>query len=394
MAKKVVKEAGSRVPATKEVYRVSNTSEVIESYIFASSSRDLSLYSERLLMKLVSIAQSQVRDSGFKGERALVSIGALGEARVEIPIKDLLGPHGTNYTLAKESIKELMRCPQFIERPKHGPTGRVLQNDKGETEYEFIGFNLLNSCFVNVKPGVAIIEVNRETWCALLDFSKGFRRYDLELAMELKSSASLRLYRLLANVTSPITYSLEVLRKMWGLDVRDPETGEYVKYKDTKSFIQKIIKVGQTELDNKSAWTFDYICNYSKVSGESGRSRRVITSITFIPVHDESKEKKLDYSEEWVMRDMLGRELYNCLRNKFGFTDKGISNNARLFETARDVGMDVFDFLMKNASLLLRRVRSNMPAYIIGAIKNHLTENYGVVFENGVDIEEKSEEES
>ena len=105
--------SGSDIELTK-------SKEVIESYIFSTSRRNLSIYSERLLMRIVEIAQRQVAGINFRDgvDIGQVSIGPLGEANLEIPIRSLLGPGNTNYAQAKEAIMELMRSPYFVERPK------------------------------------------------------------------------------------------------------------------------------------------------------------------------------------------------------------------------------------------------------------------------------------
>ena len=72
----------------------------------------------------------------------------------------------------------------------------------------------------------------------------------------------------------------------------------------------------------------------------------------------------------------LGRELYDLLLNKFEFTVQGLRNNMLVFVTAKDVGMDVYQFLYDIAPKALRA--TNRPGYVIGSIERKLKEDYGV----------------
>lgn len=350
---------------------LTKSKEVIESYIFSTSRRNLSIYSERLLMRIVEIAQRQIAGVNFRDgvDIGQVSIGPLGEARLEIPIKSLLGPGNTNYTQAKNAIMELMRSPYFVELPKMRAGEQVVGED-GLPEFELIGHQILNDCAVNVKPGVAVVSVNENTWKAVLNFTKGFRKFELNTALSLSKSCSSRLFRLLSNQTSPITYTIESLRRMWGMEDI---------YPDTSDFIRRTIEPARKELDEKSPWSFTYVKNHSlSAEGNSGRrGKKAITSITFFPVKRLSKA-----STSTVLGMMgspvsvLGKEVYNLLLTKFDFTVQGIKNNLVLFATAAKAGLDLEGFLYEIAPSAVRAV--NPPGYVVSSIERRLKERYGV----------------
>lgn len=355
--------------------------QLVESWIFATSSRNFSIYSERLLLRMVQLAQAQVLGASFRDGTSIgqVTIGPLGEARLEVPIRSLLSEGNTNYSQAKNAIMELMQSPYFVERPKI-KAGKPVIGEDGQ-EFEFVGHQILNNCYLNVKPGAAVIEVNRETWNAILDFSKGFRKFDLETALKLKLAPSLRLFQLLSNQKNPVTFSLDRLRKMWMMDERDPETGEYKIYPDTYNFIKRTIEPAKKELDEKSPWSFDFIKNYA-VSDQANvgrRGKKRVTSITFIPIH-----KLLLEPESALIRmtssaiSELGKETYDMFIFKFGFTQKGLKNNASLFHAANKAGMDIDAFARDITPAAVRS--DNPPGYVIQAIKKCLEEKYGVVF--------------
>lgn len=350
---------------------LSKSRDIIESYIFSTSKRSFTMYSERLLLRIVEAAQQQVAGANFRDGLSIgqVSIGPLGEAEIEIPIKDLLGSGtSTNYTQAKNAIMELMSSPYFVERPKL-KNGKPVFNAEGEQEFELLGRQILNSCEVNVKPGIAVVTVNKDTWAAVLDFSKGFRKYDLEAAQSLSKATSLRLFKLLSNQKYPVTYTIAQLRKMWELED---------KYPDTYDFIKRTIEPAKKELDEKAPWSFTYKKNTAASAPENkGRvGKKSVTSITFIPV-----QKQTAFSTSALIRQihpssLLGKEVYEMLLNKFGFAYQGIVNNMVLFETAKSAGMDLSAFLSKVAPKALRA--PNCPAYVINSIKKSLKERYNI----------------
>ena len=351
---------------------LTNGKEVIESYIFSTSRRNLSVYSERLLMRIVEIAQRQLSGVNFRDgvDIGQVSIGPLGDARLEIPIKSLLGDGNTNYSKAKAAIVELMNSPYFAERPKF-KAGKPVYDENGELEFEFIGHQILNDCEVNVKPGIAVVNVNENTWKAVLDFSKGFRKFDLNAALALSKSCSTRMLRLISNQKGPITYTIDSLRRMWGMEDI---------YPDTSNFIRRTIDVAKVELDEKAPWSFTYVKNTNMESSENKgrRGKKAITSITFFPV---KKVVNQPTSSMLQMigspRAVLGEDLFDLLKNKFDFTVDGMKHNLVLFEAARRAGLDLDDFLRGIAPSALRAV--NPQGYVINSITRTLKEKYGVI---------------
>ena len=350
---------------------LSKSRDVLESYIFSTSNRDFSIYSERLLMEIVAVAQQQLAGANFRDGTDIgqVSIGPLGHAVVEIPLRNLMGSKSsTNYSQARKAIMELMRSPYFVERPKV-ERGVPVLDENGEQVFELIGRQILNSCDVNVRPGFAVIEVNATTWSAILDFSKGFRRYSLQVARSLKKSASVRLFRLICYQRTPITYTVQRLREMWSM--KD-------KYKDTNDFIKRTVEAAKEELDAVSPWTFDYVCNYSSGAEENRgrRGRKSITSVTFFPKERLTKLSTSALLNEMGTDSVLPRETADYLRNTLMFTGQGIKNNILLFETARRVGMDLDGFLRRIAPKATRA--SSCQGYVIRAVERHLKEEYGV----------------
>lgn len=340
--------------------------EVVESYIFSTVRHDFGIYSERLLLRLVELAQREINGLDFKGGTDLgkVSVGEWGHAEIVIPVKDILsGDEDTNYSKAKASVRGLM--------------GKFLEYEDDNT---YKATHILNDVDVDKIAGKMIINVNKNVWSAMLDFSKGFRKYELETATKLRGKYSLRIYKLVSKQNQPITYLIEDLRKMWGLTD---------KYKKVDDFVKNTIVAAKDELDRISPYSFDYVLNAAK-SAEVNKGRKgrpAITSVTFFPIHRLNNESTDAVRKSVDPSMMLDREVSDLLRNKLGFDWQGIKANISLFDIASKE-FDLFQFLQQIAPKALRAV--NPQGYVINALKKHLSERHGILIESGIILQDKN----
>ena len=340
--------------------------EVVESYIFSTVRHDFGIYSERLLLRLVELAQREIRGLDFKGGTNIgkVEIGEWGDAEIVVPVKDILsGEEDKNYTKAKTAVRNLM--------------GRFLEY---EDDKSYRATQILNEVDVDKVAGKMIIRVNRNIWRAMLDFSKGFRKYELETAVKLRGKYSLRIYKLVSKQSEPITYSITDLRKMWGLTE---------KYKKVDDFIKNTVVAAKEELDRVSPYSFDYILNAAK-SAEVNKGRKgrpAITSVTFFPIHRMANETTDAVRKMGDPSMMLDRELYMMLKNKFYFDAQGIKANITLFDTAQRE-CDILDFLDGIAPAALRA--ANVQGYVINAIRKHLREKFGIIIDGSMVLRDPS----
>jgi len=353
----MAKKAQPTELALTEVDKEVKAKEVVESYVFSTARRDVGIHGERLLLRLVEIAQSQIAGLDFKSGRDIgkVRVSDWGEAEVTIPVKDILaGESDKNYERAKLAVKDLMT--------------RVLEY---EDDNVYQAAHILNNVDLNKVSGSMVITVNKQIWSAMLDFSKGFRKYDLYLAMKLKSRYSIKMYKLISKQTDPITYTIEFLRKEWGLEN---------KYKKVDDFIQSTLGKAKEELDRVSPYSFDYTLNSSKSADENKKrkGRPSITSVTIFPIHILANETS-DMLRNRVDPSMIiNPEAYQLLKTKFGFDFAGIKANLQLFETA-DKYSDLTAFLYKIAPGALRA--QNVQGYVVNSLKKHLKEDLGIGFE-------------
>lgn len=341
------------------------TKEVVESYIFSTVRHDFGIYSERLLLRLVELAQREIKGLDFKGGTSLgkVKIGEWGDAEITIPVKDILsGEDDKNYVKAKTAVRALM--------------GKFLEY---EDDQKYKATHILNDVDVDKVSGKMIIQVNRNIWGAMLDFSKGFRKYELETAVKLHGKYSLRIYKLVSKQSEPISYTIDDLRRMWGL---------VDKYKRVDDFVKNTIEAAKRELDEVSPYSFEYALTAAKgAEANKGRKGRpAITSVTFFPKRV-ARNEAADAIRKMVDPSMiLDRELTQMLLNKFDFDWLGIKANITLFDTAYKE-FDLLSFLDRIAPSALRA--QSPQGYVINSVKKHLKEQYGIIFEDNMVLRTK-----
>ena len=104
---------------------------------------------------------------------------------------------------------------------------------------------------------------------AIVDFRKGYRQYSLEIALNLPSPFAVRFYILMAKSASPLVYSIDELKAMFGMED---------KYTQTADFIKKVILPAQKVLDDAAVSSFHF---------ERIKAGTKVTALKFYPVRRE-----------------------------------------------------------------------------------------------------------
>jgi plasmid replication initiation protein len=197
--------------------------QVVQSYIFTTAIYDFNVYEKRVLYNLVKLAQSQIEgvklsDSLYKIDHAYKEFVV-----VELPMSDFLTDgDDKNHSRVKAALKSL-----------HQKT--FTYSDDGVWEC----FSIIANPRIRLRSSKVSFIVDARVWDVLLDFSRGFSRYDLRVAFTLESSYAMRMYELLAGQKDPIIYSIDALRKEFKLEG---------KYALTKDFIKRVIESAKKAL--------------------------------------------------------------------------------------------------------------------------------------------------
>ena len=182
-------------------------------------------------------------------------------------------------------------------------------------------FSIIANPRIRLRSSRVSFIVDARVWDVLLDFTRGFSRYDLEVAFTLESSYSMRIYEMLAGQTDPIAYSIDSLRKEFGLEE---------KYRLNKDFIRRVIESARNELDTKSPVTFTY---------RPLKDGKKITRILFFPVRYPERLPKDAFFKESIRKYGSGAHLSseeNRMLLEIGFTRTGIRNNLELFRQCKE----------------------------------------------------------
>ena len=274
--------------------------QVVQSYIFTTALYDFNVYEKRVMYNLVKLAQSQI--DGIKLSNSLYKIDHAYKEYVliELPMSDFLTDgEDKNHSRIKAALRSLHR--------------------KTFT-YQFDGtwecFSIIANPKIRLRSSKVSFIVDSRVWDVLLDFSRGFSRYDIEVAFRLESCYSMRFYELMACQKEPLTYSIDALRRIFKLED---------KYSYTKDFIRRVVEASKLELDQKSPVSF----TYSPI-----KEGKKITQLIFFPVKLSLIETE-DDEHRRIIRKYGSSAVLTADERRFleeiGFTESGINNNITLF---------------------------------------------------------------
>lgn len=313
--------------------------EVVQSYIATTAMYDFNVYEKRVFYNLVKIAQSQIEGMKLADNLFKIDHSLKGFLWIELPISRLLSDKDDkNHTRIKDALMSL-----------HQKTFTY----KDEETWEC--FSIIANPQIKLHSSMVSFIVNAKVWDVLLDFSRGFSRYDINVAFSLESSYSMRFFELLASQTDPIIYTIKFLRKILNLES---------KYTLTKDFIKYVVESAKRELDRKSPVTFEY----TRI-----KEGKKIDRLMFFPIRQSDKEAPDAFYKSALRKyssAALTREERQLLID-IGFTESGIRNNLALFvECQKNL-----DFIYELAMIKAKsRVKRNPCGWCINSLAGKLSD--------------------
>ena len=201
--------------------------------------------------------------------------------------------------------------------------------------------------------------VFNEIWDGMLNFSKGYRKYELVTAMQFNSVYSMRFYELLSGQKRPLEFTFEQLREMLGVNN---------KYKLVGHFKTRVLDVAKKELDDISPYSFNYI--------EVKEGRKFVGFKLFPTFHPDKQDPNLfqvKMRSKLSASAQIGQEAYSYLRYSFEFKAEEISKNKKTIIEGEQKIPDFIGFL---SSLVgPSRTAKNRIGYVINAIKKKTAES-------------------
>lgn len=316
-----------------------NNKDVIQSYILTAARYDFSVHEKRVLYRLVEMGQIQIEgkklNEGFSINKSL-----FGDYEVIMPTSAFLKDEkDNNHSIVKKALSDLRN--------------KTLEYEDKEV-WKLIGIIEKPKFF---KKGYVKFEVQPEIYEAILNFSKGFRKFELATAMSFDSVYTMRFYELLSGKNEPITYTIEDLKIMFKV---------HEKYKLVADFMRRIVIPSKKELDEKAPFSFEY--KQEKVKGS-----KKVYALTFYPYkiaanRDETLEKK-ELQSKISLRWVIDRIYVDYLKQNYLFTNVEIRRNQETFKKAA-VQLNFLDFLERKRREAQKA--KNPKGWIINAIKDEL----------------------
>jgi plasmid replication initiation protein len=310
--------------------------EVIQSYLITAARYDFNVHQKRIIYRIVEMCQSQLEGQtlgkNFKIDRTL-----FGDYQVSMPIAAFLADElDENYTRVKAALKDLRN--------------KTIEYDDNKI-WKLIG---IIEKPVLEKKGIVHFELQPEIYDAILNFAKGYRKYELKTAFSFETVYAMRFYELFSGKKDTITYSIDALKIMFKLEG---------KYTETKDFIRRVIDPAKKELDEKSPFSFTY---------EKQTQGKKVVALTFVP-HEIKINKDPDAAQTELNRQLsvgwLDKIYIDYLEQNYMFDRQEIKNNLTLLlEASKKLDLLKFLSLKKRAA----SDKKNPKGWIISALKKEL----------------------
>lgn len=322
--------------------KVSNKTQ-IQSYIVTTAKYDFTVHEKRILYRIIEICQSQIQGKKLNFNFT-VEQNVWGDYKFTLPIACFLNPSypDKNYTRVRKALVDLRNKTFTYEDDKVWEVIGIIEKPKFKKYDEFVE-----------------LEINPRVFDAILNFSKGFRAYELKTIMSFNSTYAMRFYEIMSQQQAPITYNVDQLKEMFHI------SGKYERYNDFK---KKVITRANEELDNHSPYSFDF---------EENKTGRKVTSITFYPkyiqTNADAELEKNQLKKKISTTAFLSKEVKDYLMQNFEFSNKELKNNIEYLQ-ALELKLGKFKSIEFLNTLKggFRTAKTNPKGYVIGACKKKL----------------------
>lgn len=315
-----------------------NNKDVIQSYIVTTAKYDFNVYEKRILYRIIEMLQEGIHGLSLNKKYEMKET-RLGDLDITLPV---------GYFLKDEKDRNHAR----IKKALVSLESKVFEYEDAETWQRI---RLIERPEIGKISETVTLRLHPKIYEALLDFSKGFKKYELKIAMEFDTVYAMRFYELFSSQKSPITFTIEKLKEMFS--VTD-------KYKLNADFIRFVVAAGKKELDIKAPYSFMY-----EVIKHSNKIVAIKFSPYLIPENRdlllEEKALKAKVNISWTLEKII----IDYLKHSFEFTTKEIKNNLELFEMAQKK----IDLLLTLSELRSKcRDKDNPKGYVISSLKKML----------------------
>lgn len=332
---------------------IEDNKNVTQSYMLTAARYDFSVYEKRILYRLVELAQMELHEKkmvDFVG--TIVETNIFGDKDITMPVRCILAnEEDNNYEKAKKAFKTM--------------SNRTIEQTKGNVWYLD---HMLERVRVNLGTGVARFRVSPNVWNIILDFTKGYRKYELKTTMQFKSVYSMRFYELFSGQKKPLNYPIGELRKMLCLEKKFKAIADLERY---------VLEPAQKELDESSSYSFTW--KRDEVASRGRNGKKVVGYIFTPKFIQKNKDQELEKRELTAKvgnitgpYGMLKKEVSDYLLYNMNMTKEEINANKNLFLTAQKELPNLVDEL---ADLKERAAKNGKgKGWIINGLKGKMKE--------------------
>lgn len=271
--------------------------QLVQSFIYSITRVRLSLYEQRILLKVVEHAQIRLKGMLIKDHLERLTHD-FDNVQIVVPIRELLEDGNQHYHHVHSAAVAL--CSRTFE----------FYNSESRT---WFATPVIYNVEHRDKSGLLTFYVSRVMFDIILDFTKGYRQYNLKTALSIPSPYASRLYSLMCGQDQPIRFQIQQLKEMFG--VTD-------KYGQTADFIKKVIEPSKKILDAQGCTSF----TYSRV-----KEGVKVVALLFFPVKRDEQTKSQALSKisvGWY----LTKELRFYLLAKAHFSVRELGAHKELLE--------------------------------------------------------------
>ena len=341
--------------------------QVIESVIFSGVKRSdehkkPSIFEERLLAYIILEAQKCLRGIKISDHLSddINDIEGLltPEMRTQkyypmkIPLKEIAGT-SNNYNHIANACSNLM--------------SKIVRVDSG-THYRLRQL-IVGVDYAKDGSGYLCFDVPREVWLAILDFSKGYRKYEVRMAAVLTNPYAYLLYKFIASLKGKEgDWSVSYLREQ--LQLKD----KYPRIADLK---KKILTPAVFDLDTFAPISCRFTFYTSKQAQDGRRGAPVQDRVKIIPVVKlgEGSHDELAYQLPGRRKiDLLPKKIVEYLKIRFLYDDVWLERHAEklinAYETMKVIEGGFAGFLMDLTTAIDRVRPDSYPKYLMTCINN------------------------
>ena len=334
--------------------------ELVQSYIFTFTKQDFDVYEKRIIYNIVYDKQVQdyVREQINAAKNNGTSSMELKTRQYIMPLNKIAA-HKGDYERVKNALLRLQ-------------SKRFEYIDKTRNRWLSISF-ISNPEMDLFYSGNVEFELRKEVLKIISDIKYGYRQFDFQTALRLKSAYSMRFYEMFSRQDGEENedfnkFKISDLKELFGLSE---------KYKNNTMFVKRVVDPSKKELDEIANFSFDYELVKSLGSRKYDEIKFHVYRIT------ENERKNNELLENRVKAELskyikISETLYQYLQ-EIGLSETSINSNLYTFYICEQMFWNKMGKLRGTATLItkidelkeraLRMDRDNWIRYIIGTLK-------------------------